>query len=84
MLIRKFETKEAESVSNIIRETLQTTNSQDYPAEILERPGEYFSPEKVLLLCEERICPVAEINKKRRRQRRNSGRQIGMEKNLSL
>ena len=62
MIIRKFEFKDAEAVSFVIRHTMQVSNSSDYPFERLEPLIEYFSPEKVLVLNQERHCLVAELN----------------------
>jgi GNAT superfamily N-acetyltransferase len=62
MIIRNFEPKDAEAVSYVIRQTMQVSNSRDYPLERLEPLIEYFSPEKVLLLNEERHCLVAEVD----------------------
>ncbi len=64
MLIREFEPKDAVAVSNVIRETMRVTNSEDYSMEILAPLVEYYSPEKVLILAKERICLIAEIGKK--------------------
>lgn len=62
MVIRNFESKDAEAVSFVIRQTMRVSNSSDYSLERLEPLIEYFSPEKVLLLNRERLCLVAEIN----------------------
>jgi GNAT superfamily N-acetyltransferase len=61
ILIRRFEPKDAEAVSSIIRHTMKISNSGDYPLERLQPLMDYFSPEKVLLLSRERYCLVAEI-----------------------
>jgi predicted N-acetyltransferase YhbS len=61
MLIRKFKPADAAAVSDVIRQTMRITNSQDYSMRILAPLVEYFSPENVLLLSKERICLVAEI-----------------------
>ncbi len=61
-LIRKFEPKDAEAVSSIIRHTMKVSNSGDYPLERLQPLMDYFSPEKVLLLSRERDCLVAEVD----------------------
>ena len=61
MLIRKFKSADAAAVSDVIRQTMRVTNSQDYSMQILAPLVEYFSPENVLLLSKERICLVAEI-----------------------
>ena len=62
MVIRNFEPKDAEAVSFVIRQTMQVSNSSDYPLERLKPLIEYFSPEKVLVLNQERHCLVAELN----------------------
>jgi len=63
-VIREFQTKDARPVSGVIRAAMRESNSADYPPEILEPLIEYFSPRKVLRLAEERICLVAEVEKK--------------------
>lgn len=63
-VIREFQPKDARSVSGVIRAAMRESNSADYPPEILEPLIEYFSPGKVLLLAEERICLVAEVEKR--------------------
>lgn len=62
MKIRTFAPRDAAAVSALIRHTMATSNSNDYPLERLQPLMDYFSPEKVLRLSEERICLVAEIN----------------------
>jgi GNAT superfamily N-acetyltransferase len=62
LLIRRFDPKDAEAVSSLIRETMRVSNSGDYPLERLQLLMDYFSPEKVLLLSLERDCLVAEVN----------------------
>lgn len=64
MLIRKFERKDAAAVSDVIRETMRLSNSRDYAAEILAPLMDYFSPEKVRRLSRERICLVAELERR--------------------
>lgn len=61
MVIRNFEPNDSEAVSFVIRQTMRVSNSRDYPLERLTSLIEYFSPEKVLLLNQERHCLVAEI-----------------------
>lgn len=61
MTIRTFRAGDAAAVSALIRHTMATSNVADYPLERLQPLIDYFSPEKVLLLSEERICLVAEI-----------------------
>ena len=60
MKIRTFEPRDAAAVSALIRHTMAVSNSGDYPLERLQPLMDYFSPEKVLRLSEERICLVAE------------------------
>lgn len=60
--IRAFKPDDAEAVSTLIRHTMATSNSADYPLERLQPLMDYFSPEKVLHLSKERICLVAEID----------------------
>lgn len=64
MKIRNFKPEDADAVSFVIRQTMRVSNSSDYSLEILEPLIEYFSPEKVLLLNQERHCLVAEFDKK--------------------
>jgi hypothetical protein len=63
MTIRNFEPKDAKAVSFsfVIRQTMSLSNSRDYQIARLEPLIEYFSPEKVILLNQERHCLVAEI-----------------------
>ena len=63
VLIRDFEPKDAMPVSEVIRQTMRVTNSKDYSFAILDSLIEYYSPEKVLRLAEERICLVAEVER---------------------
>lgn len=60
--IREFEPRDAEAVSSLIRHTMRVSNSGDYPLERLQPLMDYFSPEKVLLLSQERHCLVAAVN----------------------
>lgn len=64
VLIREFEPKDAEAVSFVIRQTMKTSNSEDYSPDILQPLIDYFSPEKILQLNGERFCLVAKINNK--------------------
>jgi GNAT superfamily N-acetyltransferase len=61
LTIRTFARHDAAAVSALIRYTMAVSNSGDYPLEQLQPLMDYFSPEKVLLLSDERICLVAEI-----------------------
>lgn len=62
MKIRAFAPHDADAVSALIRHTMATSNAADYPLERLQPLMDYFSPEKVLRLSEERICLVAEVD----------------------
>jgi predicted N-acetyltransferase YhbS len=58
--IRAFEPRDADAVSALIRRTMGESNSHDYPLDRLQPLIDYFSPEKVLRLGQERVCLVAE------------------------
>ncbi len=60
--IREFEPRDAEMVSSVIRRTMQESNSGDYPLARLQPLMDYFSPEKLILLNQERQCLVAEVD----------------------
>ena len=60
--IRTFEPRDAEAVSALIRRTMRESNSHDYPLERLQPLIDYFSPEKLRQLSQERVCLVAEAN----------------------
>ena len=62
MIIRAFEPEDAAAVSALIRQTMAVSNSRDYAAPRLQLLIDYFSPEKVLQLNQERHCFVAEMN----------------------
>src|SRR5689334_17544883 len=61
-IIRTFEPRDAQAVSALIRCTMRESNSRDYPLDRLQPLIDYFSPEKVLRLGQERVCLVAEID----------------------
>jgi GNAT superfamily N-acetyltransferase len=61
--IRTFEPRDAEAVSALIRRTMRESNSRDYPLARLQPLIDYFSPEKVLQLSQERVCLVAEADR---------------------
>jgi GNAT superfamily N-acetyltransferase len=63
VIIRAFAPPDAEAVSTLIRHTMQVSNSHDYPLARLQLLIDYFSPEKVLLLSQERECLVAEVDR---------------------
>lgn len=58
--IRSFQEEDAGVISDIIRTTMQVSNTADYPLERLQPLIDYFSPEKVIQLNRERTCLVAE------------------------
>ena len=62
--IRIFKEADATQVSKLIRKTLLSTNSQDYPQSTLKPLHDYFTPTKVKILASERYCLVAEDNGK--------------------
>ncbi len=62
MIIRTIEPEDAHAVSALIRQTMAVSNVNDYPLERLQPLMDYFSPEKVLFLSDERLCLVAETN----------------------
>lgn len=46
--IRKFETKDAQAVSDLIATTLRTTNIKDYSSEYIENDINHLQPEDIL------------------------------------
>ena len=64
IIIRTFEPGDAEAVSALIRRTMRESNSRDYPLDRLQPLIDYFSPEKVLQLSRERVCLVAEADRR--------------------
>jgi len=62
IVIRTFEPRDAEAVSALIRRTMRESNSRDYPLDRLQPLIDYFSPEKVRRLGQERVCLVADAN----------------------
>ena len=62
VIIRTFEPGDAAAVSALIRRTMRESNSRDYPLDRLQPLIDYFSPEKVRRLGQERVCLVAEID----------------------
>ena len=63
IVIRAFEPRDAEAVSALIQRTMRESNSRDYPLDRLQPLIDYFSPEKVRRLGQERVCLVAEANR---------------------
>jgi predicted N-acetyltransferase YhbS len=63
IVIRTFEPGDAEAVSALIRRTMRESNSRDYPLDRLQPLIDYFSPEKLRRLGQERVCLVAEIDR---------------------
>ncbi len=61
VFIRAYEHRDAAAISHVIRQTMQISNSRDYPIERLQPLIDYFSPEKVDRLNDERQCLVAEV-----------------------
>jgi predicted N-acetyltransferase YhbS len=62
VVIREFAPQDGEAVSALIRHTMRVSNSQDYPLARLQPLMDYFSPDKVRRLNQERLCLVAQIN----------------------
>jgi predicted N-acetyltransferase YhbS len=60
--IRTFAPDDAEAISALIRHTMQVSNSRDYSLARLQPLIDYFSPEKVRQLNQERMCLVAEVD----------------------
>ena len=48
MMIRRFEKKDAEAVSDLIAVTLRTTNRKDYSEEVLENDIRHLQPEDLI------------------------------------
>ncbi|HET9221150.1 MAG TPA: GNAT family N-acetyltransferase [Roseiflexaceae bacterium] len=62
VVIREFAPQDGEAVSALIRHTMRVSNSHDYPLARLQPLMDYFSPDKVRQLNQERLCLVAEIS----------------------
>ena len=62
VLIRAFAPQDGEAVSALIGHTMRVSNSQDYPLARLQPLIDYFSPDKVRRLNQERLCLVAEVD----------------------
>jgi len=62
IVIRAFEPGDADAVSALIRRTMRESNSRDYALDLLQPLIDYFSPEKVRRLGQERVCLVAEAS----------------------
>jgi putative acetyltransferase len=60
-LIRDFKASDSQALSDLIRLTMQRSNSLDYPLERLQLLIDYFSPAKIARLGNERRCLVAEL-----------------------
>lgn len=58
--IRPYHSEDAEAVSRLIRRTMRVSNSSDYSMDCLQALIDYFSPEKVEQINQERLCFVAE------------------------
>jgi GNAT superfamily N-acetyltransferase len=61
VVIREFAPQDGEAVSALIQHTMRVSNSQDYPLARLQPLIDYFSPDKVRRLNQERLCLVAEV-----------------------
>jgi putative acetyltransferase len=61
VVIREFAPPDGEAVSALIRHTMRVSNSHDYPLARLQPLIDYFSPDKVRRLNQERLCLVAEV-----------------------
>lgn len=48
MIIRRFRKEDSVELSNVIAETLRTTNIKDYSAEDIEKLVRFFTPEKLI------------------------------------
>lgn len=48
MIIRRFKKEDSIELSNVIAETLRTTNIKDYSAEFIEKEICFFTPEKLI------------------------------------
>jgi GNAT superfamily N-acetyltransferase len=62
LVVRPFESNDAEAVSALIAITMRESNSRDYPRERLEALIAYFTPEKLRALAGERDCLVAVLS----------------------
>jgi predicted N-acetyltransferase YhbS len=62
VVIRAFAPQDGEAVSALIRYTMQVSNSHDYPLARLQPLMDYFSPQKVRQLNQERLCLVADVD----------------------
>jgi hypothetical protein len=62
-IIRELEAKDSVAGSSPIRHTMKWSNSSDYFLERLRPPQDYFRPEKVLQISQQRHCLVGEVNK---------------------
>ncbi len=63
-IIRPFEPRDADAVSALIGRTMRESNGRDYPLDRLQPLIDYFSPEKLRRLAQERVCLVADANGK--------------------
>lgn len=48
MIIRKFKNEDSVELSEVIAETLRTTNSKDYSPEFIEKEILFFTPKKLI------------------------------------
>jgi len=59
VLIRKAHNDDAKAISQVIVAAVRESNSQDYPASVIESVVANFSPERVIDLLEQRLVFVA-------------------------
>lgn len=59
-IIRRYEARDAEAVSHLIRTTLRESNTVDYALETLQPLIDHTSPESVAEMNARRVCLVAE------------------------
>ena len=63
-MIRLFESRDAEKVSSLIRNTLMVSNSRDYDVEIILQLQQTYSPHRLLMLAERREIYVFESRRR--------------------
>ncbi|WP_207888225.1 GNAT family N-acetyltransferase [Pseudomonas sp. 30_B] len=59
LMIRKARSEDAAAISQLIVMTVRESNSQDYPASVIESVAANFSPERLIELLEQRLVFVA-------------------------
>lgn len=60
--VRRFRQADAGMLSTIIIRCLREINSKDYPAPLIEKMCDHFTPDTIRLLAEQREMYVAEFN----------------------